>query len=116
MNRKDFFQKETAEIKCNEIIDSLKNDTIEVLNEKYLWISKINDNERDRYEGLRKKAEILLGLHIGFASLLLSGFIFNIFPEFTSKFNVFFAAAIFIFIFASIILGIYYLSIGEFSN
>ena len=48
MNRKDFFQKETAEIKRNEIINSLKNDPIEVLNEKYLWISKINDNESDR--------------------------------------------------------------------
>ena len=108
MNRKDFFQKETAEIKRNEIINSLNNNTIEVLNEKYLWISKINDNERDRNEGLRKKAEILLGLHIGFASLLLSGFIFNIFPEFTSKFNALFTATILIITFGSIILGIYY--------
>lgn len=108
MNRKDFFQKETAEIKRNEIINSLKNDPIEVLNEKYLWISKINDNERDRNEGLRKKAEILLGLHIGFASLLLSGFVFKIFPEFNSKFNVLFIATILIFTFGSIIFGIYY--------
>jgi hypothetical protein len=108
VNRKDFFQKKTAEIKRNEIINSLNNNTIEVLNEKYLWISKINDNERDRTEGLRKKAEILLGLHIGFASLLLSGFIFNIFPEFNSKFNALFTATILIFTFGSIILGIYY--------
>lgn len=108
MNWKDFFQKETAEIKRNEIINSLKNDPIEVLNEKYLWISKINDNERDRNEGLSKKAEILLGLHIGFASLLLSGFISDIFPEFTSKFNVLFTATILIFTFGSIIFGIYY--------
>ena len=108
MNRKDFFQKEISERERNEIISSLENDTIEVLNEKYIWISKINENERDRNEGFHKKAEILLGLHVGFTTILLSGFVFDIFPKFTSKCNTLFSGIILTFIFGSIILGIYY--------
>ena len=57
---------------------------------------------------MHKKAEIILGLHIGFATILLSGFVFDIFPKFTSENNTLFSGIILTFIFGSIILGIYY--------
>lgn len=109
MKRTDFFPKEASKIKPNEIIDSLNEDTIEVLNEKYLWVSKINDNESGRIEGLRNKAGVLLGLHIGLASLLLSGSFFNLFSEITkNEWGALFAGCITLFIFGSISMGIFY--------
>ncbi len=109
MNRKKFFQIKTSEIKNTDIIASLNTDTIEVLNEKYQWVSKINESERERNTGLRNMAGILLGLHIGFTSLLLSGSFFNLFTELIkNNSGMLFAASITIFIFGSLFLGIYY--------
>lgn len=109
MNRKDFFLKEASEIKYDDILNSLNTDTIEVLNEKYLWVSKINEYERERNDGLRNMAGILLGLHIGFASLLLSGSFFELFSQFVkNNLGMLFIASISVFIFVSLLFGIYY--------
>ena len=109
MKHTEFFQTKASKIKRNEIIDSLNEDTIEVLNEKYLWVSKINDNESERNEGLRNKAGVLLGLHIGLASLLLSGSFFNLFSEIKkNEWGALFAGCIILFIFGSISAGIFY--------
>lgn len=114
MNRKDFFQKEVSEIKHNDILESLDADPIDVLNEKYLWVSKINENESERNRGLRDKAEILLGIHIGLASLLLSGSFFELFTKFTKNgLGLLFTGVVIIFIFGSILCGsLYSLKVG----
>lgn len=107
MDRKCFFQK--SNIERNEILDSLQDDTLDILNEKYLWVSKINENENKRHEGLRNKAGVLLGLHIGFASLLLNGPFFNQFSEFKkTELGLILTVTIVSFIFGAILLGIYY--------
>lgn len=106
MEQSDFFNKAVTR---NEIIKSLDGDTIEILNEKYLLVSKINENESERNEGVRNKARMFLGLHIGLASILLSGLFFNLFSE-TKKneWGALFTGCIIIFIFGSISLGIFY--------
>jgi len=109
MDKKDFFQKEASEINRNDIIDSLVSDTSEVLNEKYLWVSKICDNEENRNNSFRTKAEILLGIHIGFISLLLGGSFLSIFSEFIkNNLGMLFTGFIIIFIFGSPLFGIFY--------
>lgn len=109
MDKKDFFQKEASEMNRNDIIDSLKSDTNEVLNEKYHWVSKICDNEDNRNNSFRTKAEILLGIHIGFISLLLGGSFFGIFSELMkNNLGMLFTGFILIFISGSPLFGIYY--------
>ena len=109
MDKKDFFQKEASEINRQDIINSLASDTNEVLNEKYLWVSKICDDEENRNNSFRTKAEILLGIHIGFISLLLGGSFFSIFPEFIkNNLGMLFTGFIIIFIFGSPLFGIFY--------
>lgn len=106
MKRNEFFLKQASQIKHEELVSSFEENNIEVLTAKYQWVSKINEDEINRYEGFRKKAEILLGFHIGFATLLLSNVIY-IFPRFTSKLTLF-SVFLLIIIFGSILLGIYY--------
>lgn len=109
MDKKDFFQKEASEINRQDIINSLASDTNEVLNEKYLWVSKICDDEENRNNSFRTKAEILLGIHIGFISLLLGGSFFSIFSEFIkNNLGMLFTGFIIIFIFGSPLFGIFY--------
>ncbi|CAD6493105.1 MAG: hypothetical protein DIAAKJNI_00441 [Candidatus Argoarchaeum ethanivorans] len=109
MDKKDFFQKEASEINRKDIINSLVSDANEVLNEKYLWVSKICDNEENRNNSFHTKAEILLGIHIGFISLLLGGSFFSIFSEFIkNNLGMLFTGFIIIFIFGSPLFGIFY--------
>lgn len=109
MNRKHFFQMDISEIDCNDLLDSLKDDKTGVLKEKYNWVLKINEDENKRHEGLRNKAGLLLGLQIGFASLLLNGAFFDLFYELEkTKLGLELTVAVIVFIFATIFIGIYY--------
>lgn len=109
MNRKHFFQMDVSEIDYNNLFDSLKDDTTGVLNEKYNWVSKINEEENKRHEGLRNKAGLLLGLQIGFASLLLNGSFFDLFNKLEkTELGLELTVTVIVFIFATIFIGIYY--------
>jgi hypothetical protein len=109
MNRRDFFQIDASQIDRNELLTSLASDNIDVLKNKYNWLSKIIEDENKRQEGLRNKAGLLLGFHIGFMSLLLNSTFFNLFSKLEEiELGLGFTAVVIVFIFVSIIFGIYF--------
>jgi len=75
MDRKKFFSEKSSKVTHEEVLSSLKSNSIDILQENYLWVSKIYDKEAERYNSLRKKSENLLTVHMSILSLLLGGVI-----------------------------------------
>lgn len=109
MNGKDFFQIDASQIDRNELLASLTNDDANVLKGKYNWLLKIIEDENKRQEGLHNKAALLLGFHIGIVSLLLNNTFFDLFSKLKEiELGLELTAVAIVFIFVSIILGIYF--------
>lgn len=109
MDRKDFFKIPSSKVNSQELLKFQEEDSVEVLNEKFKWVSKINDEESGRYTSLRQRADVLLTFHISFASLLLSGTYFGLFSAYINdKTSVLIISAGMFFVLCSIICGAYY--------
>lgn len=79
MNSKIFFDF-NKELSKKDIIVSLNN-SVEVLEDDYDFISKILENEKERMNYFRSKAELMLTIYLAFISTLLGSSLLGIFSE-----------------------------------
>jgi len=79
MDSKTFFNLD-INIDKTDFIASL-NKHKDVLEQDYSFISKILENEKERIDSFRNKAEIILAIYLAFISAILGGNFFGIFSE-----------------------------------